>query len=171
MVILINRGCVGLEEIRTHRVTLRLILLIIGICICCILLTFAISNFGNDTHQIEPEPVKCDCSLTQNSFPQTIPSVSNITPNKPILKPCKPIKKTSPVQRAIVIYYPSHQSEYFFPEVKWLYRSWVEMLLGEPSTWRTDLVIFTYNFSSEFRRLGCVNRLRQNKQEPSMCRL
>ncbi|CAF5079020.1 unnamed protein product, partial [Rotaria sp. Silwood1] len=128
-------------------------------------------NFGNDTHQTESKPVKCDCSSTQNSFPQTIPSVSNITPNKPILKPCEPIEKTSPVQRAIIIYYPHHQSEYFFPEVRWLYRSWVEMLLGEPSTWRTDFVIFTYNFSSEFRKLGCVNRLRQNKEEPSMCRL
>ncbi|CAF4603953.1 unnamed protein product [Rotaria sp. Silwood1] len=154
-----------------RRITLRLILSAISICICCILLIFIISNFGNDTHQTESKPVKCDCSSTQNSFPQTIPSVSNITPNKPILKPCEPIEKTSPVQRAIIIYYPHHQSEYFFPEVRWLYRSWVEMLLGEPSTWRTDFVIFTYNFSSEFRRLGCVNRLRQNKEEPSMCRL
>jgi len=52
-----------------------------------------------------------------------------------------------------------------------LYRSWVEMLLNQPATWRTDFVIFTYNFTTEFRRLGCVNRLRQNKEEPSICRL
>jgi len=45
------------------------------------------------------------------------------------------------------------------------------MLLGQPSTWRTDFVIFTYNFSTEFRKLGCVNRIRQNKEEPNMCRL
>jgi len=52
-----------------------------------------------------------------------------------------------------------------------LYRSWVEMLLTQPSTWRTDLVIFTYNFAPEFRSLACVNRIRLNKEEPSMCRL
>jgi hypothetical protein len=45
------------------------------------------------------------------------------------------------------------------------------MLRGQPPTWRTDLLIFTYNFSAEFRSLGCVNRIRQNKQEPSICRL
>ena len=52
-----------------------------------------------------------------------------------------------------------------------LYRSWAEMLRGQPSTWRTDFIIFTYNFSAEFRSLGCVNRIRPNKEEPSVCRL
>ena len=52
-----------------------------------------------------------------------------------------------------------------------LYRSWAEMLRSQPTTWRTDFLIFTYNFSSEFRSLGCVNRIRHNKEEPSMCRL
>jgi hypothetical protein len=45
------------------------------------------------------------------------------------------------------------------------------MLRGQPATWRTDFLIFTYNFSVEFRSLGCVNRIRQNKEEPSVCRL
>jgi hypothetical protein len=45
------------------------------------------------------------------------------------------------------------------------------MLRGQSPTWRTDFVIFTYNFSAEFRSLGCVNRIRQNKEEPSVCRL
>lgn len=52
-----------------------------------------------------------------------------------------------------------------------LYRSWAEMLRGQPATWRTDFVIFSYNFSAEFRSLGCVNRIRQNKEERSICRL
>lgn len=52
-----------------------------------------------------------------------------------------------------------------------LYRSWAEMLRGQPATWRTDFVIFSYNYSAEFRSLGCVNRIRQNKEEPSVCRL
>ena len=45
------------------------------------------------------------------------------------------------------------------------------MLLSQPSTWRTDFVIFTYNFSVEFRSLGCVNRIRKDKEEQSICRL
>jgi hypothetical protein len=45
------------------------------------------------------------------------------------------------------------------------------MLRGQPPTWRTDFLIFTYNFSAEFRSLGCINRIRRNKEEPSICRL
>jgi hypothetical protein len=52
-----------------------------------------------------------------------------------------------------------------------LYRSWYEMLRDQPARWRTDLIIFTYNFSEEFHQLGCVNQIRQNKEEPSVCRL
>lgn len=52
-----------------------------------------------------------------------------------------------------------------------LYRSWKEMLLGQPLNWRTDFVVFTYSFTKDFRSLGCVNRIRTDKEEPSMCRL
>ncbi|CAF0809552.1 unnamed protein product [Adineta ricciae] len=109
----------------------------------------------------ETTPVPTTKPTTSSSSSSTIPP----------LPPCQPVNKNSSVQRAIIIYYPHHQGEYFFPEVRWLYRSWAEMLLSQPPTWRTDFVIFTYNFSAEFRSLGCVNRIRQNKQEPSVCRL
>lgn len=52
-----------------------------------------------------------------------------------------------------------------------LYRSWAEMLKSQPKHWRTDFLIFSYNYSAEFRSLGCVNRIRKNKEEPSICRL
>lgn len=45
------------------------------------------------------------------------------------------------------------------------------MLRGQPPNWRTDLVIYSYSFSAELRSLGCVNRLRKSKEEPSICRL
>ncbi len=45
------------------------------------------------------------------------------------------------------------------------------MLRGQPPTWRTDFLIYSYNFSADFRSLGCINRIRQNKEEPSVCRL
>jgi hypothetical protein len=35
------------------------------------------------------------------------------------LTSCKEVQKNASVQRAIVIYYPHHQSEYFFPEIRW----------------------------------------------------
>ncbi|CAF0812581.1 unnamed protein product, partial [Rotaria sordida] len=159
------------KSIRVHRITLRLILLAIALCISCILLIFIIINVTGNIYHIESKLVKCNCPSAQNSFPQIIPSISTTIRNEVILKPCKEIQKSSSIQRAIVIYYPHHQSEDFFPEVRWLYRSWVEMLLGQPSTWRTDFVIFTYNFSIEFRKLGCVNHIRQDKEEPSICRL
>jgi hypothetical protein len=45
------------------------------------------------------------------------------------------------------------------------------MLLGQPKHWRTDFVIFTYDFMKEFRTLGCVNRIRTDNTERSICRL
>ncbi|CAF4743704.1 unnamed protein product, partial [Rotaria sp. Silwood2] len=102
-----------------RRITLRLILSAIGICICCILLVFIVSNFSNNIYEIESKSAKCNCPPTKNSFPQIIPSESSITRIETILKPCEEIQKSSPVQRAILIYYPHHQSEYFFPEVRW----------------------------------------------------
>ena len=45
------------------------------------------------------------------------------------------------------------------------------MLREQPPTWRTDFIIFTYNYSAEFRSLNCVNRIRKTKEEPSICRL
>ena len=45
------------------------------------------------------------------------------------------------------------------------------MLLGQPKNWRTDFVVYTYSFSKDFRSLGCVNRIRTDKEEESMCRL
>ncbi|CAM2722764.1 unnamed protein product [Rotaria socialis] len=165
-----------------RRVSSRLILTAIGLCICCILLIFAVSNYGHSTEEIDQKTAKCDCTPSEKIAVQPVPlapiatataitTTTTTTTTTQILKECNETQKSSPVQRAIIIYYPHHQSEYFFPEVRWLYRSWVEMLLSQPATWRTDFIIFTYNFSSEFRSLGCVNRIRQNKEETSLCRL
>ncbi|CAF1077399.1 unnamed protein product [Adineta steineri] len=148
-------------------VGLRFVLAAIGLSIFCILVVFVTSNSRDDIHEKLSQPTKCDCPLTKDA-PSIVPVLSS-TVVKP--KSCVEVQNTSAVKRAIVIFYPHHQSEYFFPEVRWLYRSWYEMLRSQPLTWRTDFVIFTYNFSTEFRSLGCVNRIRQNAEEPSMCRL
>jgi hypothetical protein len=137
-----------------------------------------------------PVPPKAEPPAPPKTEPPVVPKTDTTTSTQtPPLTypPCKQVEKSSSVQRAIIIYYPSHQWEYFFPEIRWyvvilkiklnkiflirLYRSWIEMLRGQASNWRTDFVIFTYNFSAEFRSLGCVNRIRQNKEEPSVCRI
>jgi hypothetical protein len=102
-----------------RRITLRLILFAIGSTVGCIFIVFVISNSGGDTHKKESQLVTCNCPSTQEIVPKTIPSVSTVTPKAAIFRPCIEIEKTSPVQRAIIIYYPHHQSEYFFPEVRW----------------------------------------------------
>ncbi|CAF4331421.1 unnamed protein product [Rotaria sp. Silwood2] len=119
----VNTNANVLRTFRIHRVASRLIPSTIGICVCCIILVFIISNISNNTPEVESTSVKCNCPSTQNSFPQTTvlgsATTTTTTQNKAILKPCEEIQKSSPVQRAILIYYPHHQSEYFFPEVRW----------------------------------------------------
>ena len=77
------------------------------------------------------------------------------------------------VQRAIVIFYPVDQRRKFLPEIRWLYRSWLEMMhRGEPKTWRTDLVIFAGHFTRDLENLACVyNQTRTNNDESPQCRV
>ncbi|UJR27829.1 hypothetical protein I4U23_009097 [Adineta vaga] len=155
-----------------RRNTFKFLLSAIGLSVGCILIVSITNNLGGARSDKKNfKKVECDCPQTINAKSSISSSISATiqSQNKPTK--CTEVKNTSAVQRAIVIFYPYHQSEYFFPEVRWLYRSWVEMLRSQPTTWRTDFVIFTYNFSTEFRSLGCVNRIRQNKEEPSICRL
>jgi len=111
-----------------RRITLRFICYTTGLSICFILLAFSMSNLGDHNYMQEhqPVPVKCNCPLQQEVVPKIIPpvlivtpAVSTVTASSIGLKTCNEVQKTSPVQRAIIIYYPHHQSEYFFPEVRW----------------------------------------------------
>ena len=106
-----------------RRITLRFILSAIGLCICCILLAFVIINLSttnnNNSHEVKSQSVKCDCPSSQNAVVKIIPEGSLINSTVERSRPCKEVQQSSPVQRAIVIYYPHHQSEYFFPEVRW----------------------------------------------------
>jgi hypothetical protein len=61
--------------------------------------------------------VNVDTTTTTTATP--LISATTTTTLLPELPPCKHVSKESPVQRAILIYYPHHQSEYFFPEIRW----------------------------------------------------
>ncbi len=60
---------------------------------------------------------------------------------------------SSYIQRAILIYYPAHQERHYFPEVRWLYRSWIEMMKYESKYWRTDLLIYTGIYTTSLQQL------------------
>ena len=76
------------------------------------------------------------------------------------------------IQRAIVIFYPADQELNYLPELRWLYRSWIEMIKDESPFWRTDLLIFTGEYVSSLQQLGCrLQQLRQNTSESARCRV
>ncbi|CAF2816003.1 unnamed protein product [Rotaria sp. Silwood2] len=82
------------------------------------------------------------------------------------------IINSSSIQRAILVFYPSSQEIHYLPEIRWLYRSWIEMIKYESNQWRTDFIIFTEQYSSLFLQLGCLpNKIRTNDEEQPKCRV
>lgn len=97
-----------------------------------LLLIFVATNSNENFDENKLSSIKCNC-------PEKLPYVERVTAPKteknvevkvetstaestttvPPLPPCQPVSNTSAVQRAIIIYYPHHQAEYFFPELKW----------------------------------------------------
>lgn len=83
------------------------------------------------------------------------------------------------ITRAVIVYFPIERIDYFQYELRWLYRSWTEMLKYEPAKWRTDLVIFTQNNATYFNRsrfffneLNCsFENLRNSSEDKPMCTL
>jgi hypothetical protein len=76
------------------------------------------------------------------------------------------------IQRAILIFYPSNQESHYLPEIRWLYRSWIEMMKYESKQWRTDFIIYTGQYSSSLQQLGCIlNQIRTNNTEQPQCRI
>ena len=77
------------------------------------------------------------------------------------------------ILRALIIFYPNDQEQRYLPELRWFYWSWITMMnSGESKTWRTDLIIFTGNFTANLQKLGCkLNQRRLNRFERPECRV
>ena len=76
------------------------------------------------------------------------------------------------IQRAILIFYPDNQEKKIFPEIRWLYRSWIEMMKYESKNWRTDLIIYTGQYTSALKQLNCIlNQIRTTNIEQPQCRI
>jgi hypothetical protein len=82
------------------------------------------------------------------------------------------------ILRAIIIYYPIGANDHFEFELRWLYRSWVNMLTFEPAKWRTDLIVFmntkiTGHLSRPdffMNQLNCsLNNKRTSPEQKPMC--
>lgn len=125
-----------------RRISPRSIISAIGLSACFLIIISIVNNLYTHTPDIElPLPPKCDCPslpppppkteapvvakievpVTPKPEPVAVPNVDTTTSTQttPPLPPCTPVGKDAAVQRAIIIYYPHHQSEYFFPEVRW----------------------------------------------------
>ena len=100
-----------------RRLIQRMVLLAIAVSLSLVLLATVIGNSGND-QQNEHSADSCDCAKNPSAA-AALRAVPLVNPNANRFKNCKDTDKNSSVQRAIVIYYPSHQHEYFFPEVRW----------------------------------------------------
>ncbi|RHY83275.1 hypothetical protein DYB26_001113 [Aphanomyces astaci] len=71
--------------------------------------------------------------------------------------------------RAAVLYLPSHEPE-FEIEFRWFRRSWLEMQKAEPSTWRTDIVVYSDGNSPALEALNCsATSRRTSRDDANMC--
>ena len=76
------------------------------------------------------------------------------------------------VLRALLLFYPNDQENDFVYELRWFFRSWIEMMTAEPPLWRTDLIVYASEYSTIFKELGCVlDQVRLNATEPTQCRV
>lgn len=81
--------------------------------------------------------------------------------------------------RGILFYFHIERSDHYASELKWLYRSWIEMQKHEPAKWRTDLLVFVENNdkylgNSDFflHQLNCsFTNIRKSDEDLPMCTL
>jgi hypothetical protein len=94
-------------------------------------------------------------------------------------KPASVKLQSKRLTRGFLVYFPIERFSNFSYELKWLYRSWIEMQKFEPAKWRTDLVVFMdsnhTNFNVTklfFNGLNCsFSNRRSSKNDPPMCTL
>ncbi|CAF1132034.1 unnamed protein product, partial [Brachionus calyciflorus] len=83
------------------------------------------------------------------------------------------------ITRAIIIFFPIQKMSKFQHELKWLYRSWINMQTYEPKKWRTDLIIFLDTNNSAYKNpdiflndLNCkLDNKRKSLEDKPMCSL
>ena len=107
-----------------RRLSRRSLLSAIGLCVSLLLLAFVLTNSNHHTKDTPGAPCDCPKAIKDDAQKSSAvaPPIAKQLPNTATLPPlpaCKPVGLDSPVQRAILIYYPHHQFDYFFPEIRW----------------------------------------------------
>ena len=106
-----------------RRLNRRLIFAGIGAALLCFLLMFVVNNnsTGSANDENQPKIGRCHCPSDQQATfpPESSAKQAIVNPNVRRFESCQDTDPKSAVQRAILIYYPHHQSDYFFPEVRW----------------------------------------------------
>ena len=79
------------------------------------------------------------------------------------------------IVRAVFVRFPSKQSDYYFVQFRWFYRSWIESEMFTLDRWRTDLIVLIDDeFPKETRglleHLDChVENQRKSRRQISRC--
>jgi hypothetical protein len=128
----------------------------------------------NSYNYIKKYPFLRDCKNDYNKLVQVNNSDSNDN-YKYNVKANQDTHKLK-ILKAILVYFPLSGLDNFEHELRWLYRSWIEMLKHEPEKWRTDIVVFVdkdKKFDDKsffFNELDCLftNR-RKSASDPPMC--
>lgn len=95
----------------------RALLAAIGLTSLCLFVLFLINHQYADSFGFsQPKSVEaaCDCPKPVENVEKKIEQ-----PQEKSSKVCRKVDKGSPIQRAILLYYPDHQKDYFFPEIRW----------------------------------------------------
>ena len=153
-----------------------------------IILLLLLIDLAIQYHRSHPPdlPSQQKRNVTRSSLPQRISDLNNHSEDRQHLQQSFAARTTSKaaealirrppsgstVLRAILLFYPNDQDIEFQPELRWFYRSWIEMMAVESPLWRTDLIIYTTEFAPLFQHLGCVfNQIRQDSAELPLCRV
>jgi hypothetical protein len=157
---------------------------------------FDLISIKKQTETSDPKP-NCNSSTSNEkpkiNFLSRYPFLLDCKTNYSIWSPHKKTDKNTPIYydlpatedrqenltitRGIVVYFPIESINHFKLELKWLYRSWINVIRGEPIKWRTDLIIFIdydksiFNDSNFFlNQLNCsLDNRRKTDSENSKC--
>ena len=156
------------------RLARRGLLAILSIAVILLLINIGFRHFRNSTSNTP--------TATQNkTVPRalTSPEAAKVLPRKRVktsetqaVSFLRQPSANTVVLRGLLLFFPEDQANEFSLELRWFYRSWIEMMRFESSWWRTDLIIFSKEHSTLFKELGCVfDQIRENFTEPTKCRV
>jgi hypothetical protein len=126
-----------------------------------------------------PNLLKCRHSYNEWQTGQTVTGNPTDEVRNTYRQPASNETHKLTVTRGVVVYFPIKSIDYFQPELKWMYRSWIEMQKYEPKRWRTDLIVFLEKdeaiLASKglfFKNLNCTfTNIRTSENDAPMCTL